>query len=71
MFNLKKNALLDDITKKGIFGKVVAAVHVVEFQVSFIVRVEKVIKVVRTLYERVKTHMIHGRKRRWIPRLLK
>lgn len=31
---MKKNALIDEVVKNGIFGKVVAAVHVVEFQVS-------------------------------------
>ena len=32
VFNMKLNAVLDDIYKKGIFGKVVANIHVIEFQ---------------------------------------
>ncbi|OWZ22476.1 putative membrane protein [Phytophthora megakarya] len=34
VFRMKLNALLDNITKKGIFGKVAALVYVVEFQNS-------------------------------------
>ena len=32
VFNVKLNAVLDDIYKKGIFGKVVANIYVIEFQ---------------------------------------
>ena len=32
VFNMKPNAVLDDIYRKRMFGKVVANIHVIEFQ---------------------------------------
>ena len=35
IFEVKKNLLLDEIIKGGIFGKIVAYICVVEYQVKF------------------------------------